>query len=147
MKIDYRRSLDGIDWQTLANVIRDAGLGQSNPEDLRRAYKNSALYVFAFADDKLIGAARAISDGVYHAELCDTVVTPILQSRGIGRTMVEMLLNDLRGIKVLLTASFGKEGFYHRLGFRKHKTALAYNYGVWWYVEEAVPEHHDANET
>ena len=32
MKIDYRRSLFGIDWQALADVIYDAGLGQANPE-------------------------------------------------------------------------------------------------------------------
>jgi predicted N-acetyltransferase YhbS len=64
------------------------------------------------------------------------VVTPTLQQRGIGRAMTTLLLNDLAGIKVLLTASFGKEEFYRKLGFRRHKTALACNYGPWWYEDE-----------
>jgi GNAT superfamily N-acetyltransferase len=133
--ITYQRSLDSINWAELADVFVRAGLGSPNPDDLQRAYINSALYVFAFLHDQLVGAARVISDGVYHAELCDTVVVPELQRQGIGRQMVELLLGDLNGIKVLLTASFGKEEFYHKLGFRRHKTALAYNYGEWWYAE------------
>jgi GNAT superfamily N-acetyltransferase len=135
LPITYRRRLDQIDWMALAAVFQRAGLGSPTPADLQRAYTNSALYVFAYAHDDLIGAARVISDGVYHAELCDTVVLPEMQRQGIGRQMVEILLHDLNGLKVLLTASFGKEEFYRKLGFRRHKTALAYNYGAWWYDE------------
>jgi GNAT superfamily N-acetyltransferase len=133
MNITYQRALEGIDWPALANVFRRAGLGNPIPVDLQRAYNNSALYVFAYVNNQLIGAARVISDGVYHAELCDTVIVPEMQRQGIGRQMVELLLHDLRGIKVLLTASFGIEDFYRILGFRRHKTAMAYNYGAWWY--------------
>jgi len=137
MSITYKRTFEGLDWTVLATVFSRASLGAPDPHDLGRAYHNSALYVFAYHHQELIGAARAISDGVYHAELCDTVVVPEWQGRGIGRHMVELLLDDLQGQKVLLTASFGKEGFYRKLGFRRHKTALACNYGPWWYEDSA----------
>lgn len=143
MTITYRRNLDGVDWDVLATIIQDAGLGQTPAANLQRAFCNSALYVFAFDDEQLIGAARMISDGVYHAQLCDMVVIPSKQRQGVGRTMLQLLLQDLNGLKVLLTASFGKEEFYRKLGFRKHKTALAYNYGPWWYeaeTDQAQPE-------
>ncbi|MBA3469740.1 MAG: GNAT family N-acetyltransferase [Herpetosiphonaceae bacterium] len=142
MSIRYQRTLAGIDWAELAAVVARAGLGTPDPLHEQRAYANSALYVFAFDQTTLIGAARAISDGIYHAQLCDMVVLPEWQGQGIGRAMATQILDDLGGIKVLLTASFGKEGFYRKLGFRRHKTTLARNYGAWWYADPAsdLPE-------
>jgi aralkylamine N-acetyltransferase len=133
MTLVYHRTVQGIDWAILATIIEDAGLGQADPLDLEKAYTNSEWVVFAFDSELLVGAARAISDGVYHSQICDMVVTPTHQRQGIGRRMTELLLGDLAGIKVLLTASFGKEDFYRRLGFRRHKTALECHYGPWWY--------------
>ena len=144
MTITYQRNLDGIDWSLLASIIHDAGLGQAQPNDLQRAFNNSNLYVFAFDNDLLVGAARMLSDGVYHAQLCEMVVTPARQRQGIGTTMLDILLQDLNGLKVLLTASFGKEDFYRKRGFRRHKTALAYNYGPWWYEDESTNAHVEA---
>lgn len=138
MTITYQRSLEGVNWSRLAVIIHEAGLGQAQADDLQRAFRNSDLYVFAFDGDLLIGAARMLSDGVYHAQLCEMVVMPTKQRQGVGSTMLEMLLHDLNGLKVLLTASFGKEAFYRKHGFRRHKTALAYNYGSWWYEDEAA---------
>ena len=140
MSITYQRTIEGIDWAQLAAVFAQAGLGTSDPLKEQRAYANSALTIFAHDQARLIGAARAISDGVYCAQICDTVVLPEWQGQGIGRHMVEQLLADLEGIKVLLTSSFGKEGFYRKLGFRRHKTALARNYRPWWYEEEAISD-------
>src|SRR5215212_2333501 len=87
MTITYQHRLENIDWSHLASIIHDAGLGQAQPNDLQRAFRNSALYVFAFDGDQLVGAARMISDGVYHAQLCEMVVTPAKQRQGIGSTM------------------------------------------------------------
>jgi predicted N-acetyltransferase YhbS len=146
MTIRYQRTLAGVDWDELARLFARAGLGNTDPRHEERAYTNSALSIFAFHNDQLIGAARAITDGVSHAMICDTAVAPEWQGRGIGRHMVQEILRDLSGIKVLLTASFGKEEFYRKLGFRRHKTALATNYGPWWYDEPpaAIPGQTDA---
>jgi ribosomal protein S18 acetylase RimI-like enzyme len=129
MTIRYTRSLDDVDWTVLASVFERASLGTPQVAMLEQSYRNSALHIFSYDSNELIGAARAISDGVYHAALCDTVVLPEYQGKGIGRHMVETLLHDMQGLKVILTASFGKEGFYKKLGFQRHKTALAYGYG------------------
>lgn len=135
MSITFTHDHSTLDWDALANLFLKAGLGQPAAADLRRAYQQSALTIFAYAEATLVGAARALSDGVYHAEICDTVVLPAFQRQGIGQSLVRALLEELTGQKVLLTAAFGKEGFYQELGFRRHKTALAYGYGPWWYVE------------
>jgi predicted N-acetyltransferase YhbS len=134
--VTYTHTLDGVAWQELADLIAAAGLGTALPDDMRRAYEYSALRVFAWDEGRLVGAARAISDGIYHAMLCDVLVLPAYQGQGIGRELVQRILAELGGIKLLTTAAFGKEGFYRRLGFRRHKTTLAINYGPWWYELE-----------
>jgi predicted N-acetyltransferase YhbS len=134
--ITYTHTLDGVAWQELADLVTAAGLGTSQPDDMRRAYEQSDLRVFAWDEGRLVGAARAISDGIYHAMLCDVMVLPAYQGRGIGRALVLRILAELGGIKLMTTAAFGKEEFYRRLGFRRHKTALAINYGPWWYEPE-----------
>jgi GNAT superfamily N-acetyltransferase len=134
--IPYTHTLGGVAWQELADLVAAAGLGTASPDDVRRAYEQSALCVLAWDEGRLVGAARAISDGIYHAMLCDVMVLPTHQGRGIGRELVQRILAELGGIKLLTTAAFGKEEFYHRLGFRRHKTALAINYGSWWYEPE-----------
>jgi predicted N-acetyltransferase YhbS len=134
--VTYIYTLDRVAWQELADLVAAAGFGTSSADDMRRAYEHSALRVFAWKEARLVGAARAISDGVYHAMLCDVMVLPAYQGQGIGRELVQRILAELGGIKLLTTAAFGKEGFYRRLGFRCHKTALAINYGPWWYEPE-----------
>ena len=81
-------TLDGVAWQELADLVAAAGLGTASPDDMRRAYEHSALRIFAWDEGRLVGAARATSDGIYHAMLCDVVVLPTHQGRGIGRELV-----------------------------------------------------------
>lgn len=134
--ITYTHTLDGVTWRELAGLVAAAGLGTPQPDDMRRAYEHTALRVFAWDEGRLVDAARAISDGVYHAMLCDVTVLPAYQRRGIGREVARRVLAELGGIKLLTTAAFGKEDFYRRLGFRRHKTALAISYGPWWYESQ-----------
>jgi hypothetical protein len=52
-----------IDWVALSDFYRRA-LGDKKPEDLKRAFANSMFKCFVFEDGVLIGAGRAVADGV-----------------------------------------------------------------------------------
>ncbi len=91
---------------------------------VQQALVNSFAYVTAWQieqDEKqLIGFARAMSDGVFHATLLDIVVHPDFQGRGLGKAMVTHLLQQLQqaAIKdITLFASPHLVDFYHQLGF------------------------------
>lgn len=90
-----------------------------------RCFRNSRVAVFAFDDGKLIGFGRAISDGERQAAIYDIAVLPAYQGRGIGRAVVEKLLEGIPGCNAILYADTSKEAFYERLGFRRMKTAMA----------------------
>jgi len=73
----------------------------------------------------LIGAGRAITDGVRYSVIFDVVLLPEYQGRGIGKQIMSFLTDRSKAMAVLLHAVPGREGFYAKLGYRKMKTAMA----------------------
>jgi tetratricopeptide (TPR) repeat protein/N-acetylglutamate synthase-like GNAT family acetyltransferase len=69
---------------------------------------------------QLIGFGRAVADGVFQATLLDILVHPHFQQRGIGKAIVQTLLNHLHNSEIkdiTLFASPHIVDFYHQLGF------------------------------
>ena len=114
-----------VNFRELGELYRIT-LGEKNPDDLRVAFTNSRFKVFAFDGTRLVGAGRAIADGVDCAYLCDVAIHPDYQGRGLGRELMTQLRRLTEGHrKVLLYAAAGKEGFYRRLGFSPLPNAMA----------------------
>jgi ribosomal protein S18 acetylase RimI-like enzyme len=115
-----------IDWVELSNLYRIAPLGEKKPDDLKRAFSNSMYKCFVTDHGALVGAGRALADGVDCAYLCDIAVHPEFQGRGLGMAIIEKLKHLAAGHrKIILYANPGKEGFYRRLGFLPMRTAMA----------------------
>jgi ribosomal protein S18 acetylase RimI-like enzyme len=126
MALVWTDSIDGIDWDELAELYLIAPLARKDPADLRKAFSNSMFTRFAFEDGKLVAAGRVLADGVDVAYLCDVALLPTYQGRGLGTAIVADLLALARGHKKIFLYSVpGKEGFYARLGFRRMTTAMA----------------------
>jgi GNAT superfamily N-acetyltransferase len=126
MPLVWTDSLDRIDWKELSELIRAAPLGDKAPDRLRTTFTNSMFRCFVFDEGVLVGAGRALADGIDCAYLCDVVILPSHQGRGLGREIIARLLDMARGHKkIILYAVPGKEGFYARLGFRRMRTAMA----------------------
>jgi GNAT superfamily N-acetyltransferase len=114
-----------VNFRELGELYRIT-LGEKNPDDLRVAFTNSRFKVFAFDGTRLVGAGRAIADGVDCAYLCDVAIHPDYQGQGLGRELMTQLRRLTEGHrKVLLYAAAGKEGFYRRLGFSPLPNAMA----------------------
>jgi ribosomal protein S18 acetylase RimI-like enzyme len=81
---------------------------------------------FVLNDGTLVGAGRAVADGIDCAYLCDIVVHPAFQGQGLGKALVLKLKELSAGhAKIILYANPGKEDFYRKLGFRRMLTAMA----------------------
>jgi hypothetical protein len=115
-----------VDWIELSNLYRIAPLGDKKPGELKLAFSNSMYKCFVFDDGHLIGAGRAMADGVDCSYLCDVAVHPDFQGQGLGKAIVGKLIELSAGHrKIILYANPGKEGFYKKLGFRRMRTAMA----------------------
>ncbi|HXF01622.1 MAG TPA: GNAT family N-acetyltransferase, partial [Arthrobacter sp.] len=92
----------------------------SSPETMSTALSGSAAIAVARAGTELIGLARVISDGASICYLQDVLVHPDFQRRGIGRRLVESVLQPFSHVrqKVLLTDDeAGQKAFYESLGY------------------------------
>lgn len=70
------------------------------------------------ADGRLVGFARALTDGHYRAFIEDVVVDEAHRGQGIGRGLVETLLAELTTIEeIILACSDENISFYERFGF------------------------------
>lgn len=123
LKITY--STENINWQMVSFILTKAGLSSSEPEICKRAFQGSQVTIFAFDDENMIGTARAISDGVKQAAIYDVAILPEYQGKGIGKIMMENIMDKLPGCNFILYANVGKEAFYEKLGFRRLKTGMA----------------------
>ena len=126
MSLHWTSSTSSLDWEALAALYREAGLSAKTAAGLQLAFDNSRHVHLLYDDGQLIGAGRALGDGIYIAYVCDIALLPAYQGRGLGQEIVRRLLDDLRGHqKVILYAVPGKEVFYEQFGFRKMRTAMA----------------------
>ena len=125
MSIQFTEDLQTIDWGRLSTVFQRAPLGDREPDKLRQVFQNSQIRCFVWDGPELIGAGRAITDGVRYTVVFDVVLLPEYQGRGIGRQIMNFLMERSKETAVLLHAVPGRETFYAKLGFRKMKTAMA----------------------
>jgi N-acetylglutamate synthase-like GNAT family acetyltransferase len=87
---------------------------------IKQMLANSNVIITLWNKNNIVGFGRATTDQVYRAVLWDIVVSKDLQRVGLGKVIVEELLNDKKinsAEKVYLMTTDGKD-FYKQLGFK-----------------------------
>lgn len=87
--------------------------------DMATAIAHSCPVVTAWDGARLIGFARATSDGVYRATLWDVVIDPDYQGGGLGRKLVQTVLSHshISRVERVYLMTTHEQGFYQRIGF------------------------------
>lgn len=126
MNLQWKHSLEGVDWNELSALYRAAPLGDKKPDHLKKVFSNSLYVTFVYDGSRLVGAGRALADGGDCSYICDIAFLPEYQGAGLGKKMVGELVERSRGHKkIILYAVPGREPFYRKFGFLRMKTAMA----------------------
>ena len=131
MAVTYDDRLDGVDWVWLkADLSADRFDNGRTAEALYRSFANSQHVALARDDNRVIGTARLLSDGVCNAYLVDVWTHSAYRRRGIGSTMVRQLQSRVPGQHIgLQTDDAG--AFYSSLGFAPQPEFFAVVVGRW----------------
>ena len=89
-------------------------------EKYKQKLGNSYFCVSCFDNNKLIGYADVVSDGVDDAYIRDLIVHPDYQQRGIGKKLLAMITDRIRsdGIKMVhVIFEPSLEKFYRKANF------------------------------
>ena len=78
---------------------------------------NSAIVISAWAEDKLIGCVRVLSDRIFRSIIYDLAVMPEFQNQGIGKELVRRC-REYFPDSAWLGATKTAAGFYEKIGFQ-----------------------------
>ena len=132
--IEHAPSAPGLRFLGLGpNLIPRRGLGKlrelfnkntfwakgRKDSELKRMLIGSTVVISAWRGSRMVGFGRATSDGIYRAVLWDVVVPSDLQGLGIGRKVIEALLNStsLKDVERIYLMTTNCQDFYQLLGF------------------------------
>ena len=127
MRLGFLVTMDRIDYDRLNELLTQAFGGRERDAVVtREAFENSPYVEFAFDGCKLIGCARAESDGISQGLILNVAIDPGYQGLHIGQEIVDRLAAQMKGQNLFLNTHPGGVGFYNRKGFRRNKTAMLY---------------------
>jgi GNAT superfamily N-acetyltransferase len=93
---------------------------KASEDELQRALNSSWETISAYEGDQLVGFGRVVSDGVLYGMIYDLITIPSHQKRGIGSTILAMLITQCRNANlrsIQLFSAIGKTAFYEQRGF------------------------------
>ena len=129
--ITYATTTANIDWEQLtADLQADDFDNGRTPDELRRSFENSAVVAFARDGERVIGKARALSDGVCNAYVVDVWTHSDYRRRGIATRLMRLLAEGLDGQHIYLFTD-DAEAFYHQLGYRRQGVGMGLVVGRW----------------
>lgn len=101
-------------------MLRESYWSPGIPREIvARACANSLCAIARNDAGKLLGFARLVTDKATFAWLCDVVVLPGKQGRGLGRALVRTFREhpELQGLRRWLLGTMDAHGVYAPLGF------------------------------
>lgn len=108
-----------IDFQATSDLLKASYWGRQRTDDVnRRAFAHSVCAV-ALIDGRQVGFARAAGDRAVFARLSDVIVWPDHRGKGIGKALVQALLDhpDLASVSIWMLNTSDADGLYARFGF------------------------------
>ena len=108
------------DLDAIHAVLRETYWSPGIPRDVvARACANSMCAIARDDGGKLIGFARLVTDKATFAWVCDVIVLPGKQGRGVGRALVQYFQQhpELQGLRRWLLGTKDAHGVYAPLGF------------------------------
>lgn len=117
-----RRTPEGLNLDHLNSVFVAVGFPRRDTGKIEVALRHTdaMLWVEYEKTRRPVAFARATGDGVFNAIIWDVVVDPTFQSLGLGKAVMERLIEDLRRKGICNIALYSEPrvlGFYRPLGF------------------------------
>lgn len=120
-RLTLREGLDGLTPSRILTLYRRAPLYRriSDPKKVQQMFEASSFVLSAWEGGHLVGVARVMTDGVLFSYLCDLAVEPDVQGLGIGRALIDGVLERCKGTELVLRDSDLSARFYEKLGFAR----------------------------
>jgi len=117
-----------VDYNRLVALFSEVGWNDKT-EDMSRLQamvENSQIVVTAWDEEKMIGFARCTTDYVFNGQINNVVVDSSYRRKGIGKVLINKILDSSKQVTYMLRGSIRNEEFYRSLGFEDGPISLVY---------------------
>lgn len=123
--LEIREGLEGLTPARIVTLYRRAPLHRpvTSLKAVWTMFEQASLVLTAWHDGHLAGIARVLTDGVLYSYLCDLAVEPDVQRHGVGRALIDEVLERCKGTELVLRDSDISASYYAHLGFKKVENA------------------------
>lgn len=123
--LEIKEGLDGLNPSRIETLYRRAPLLRpvGDLDRIWKMFENASLVVTAWHNGHLAGIARVLTDGVLYSYLCDLAVEPDVQRLGVGKALINAILERCKGTELVLRDSDISSGYYEYLGFKRVENA------------------------
>src|ERR1051326_6647155 len=131
MPIRYQIGCEGMSGEDLKRVlVEDNWDNGRTPTQYEESIQNSFLTVLAFDGERLVGMARALSDGVCNTYVVDVWTHTSYRKQGIARGVLEIIEEQVPGQHIALFTDEAPE-FYERCGYKRRGVTFEKVVGTW----------------
>ncbi len=123
--LEIRKGLEGLTPARILTLYRRAPLLRpaSDPASIWKMFEQSSLVLTAWHEQRLVGIARVLSDGVVFSYFCDLAVEPDVQGLGIGKALINRVFEECAGTELLVREAGVASSYYSQLGFKRVSNA------------------------
>ncbi|WP_278335930.1 GNAT family N-acetyltransferase [Desnuesiella massiliensis] len=117
-----------VDYHRLVTLFNQVGW-KDKTEDMSRLQamvENSQIVVTDWDEKIMVGFARCTTDYVFNGQVNNVVVDVNYRGRGIGKALVNSILESNKQVTFILRGDIENEGFYKALGFEDSPLSLVY---------------------
>lgn len=124
-ELTIRIGLEGLTPARIATLYRRAPLLRpvDDASKVWQMFEQSSFVLAAWDKQQLVGIARVLSDGVLYSYLCDLAVEPDVQGKGVGKALINAVVEQCKGTELVLRDSDISSTYYAHLGFERVENA------------------------
>ena len=115
------------DIDQLNELFKQAGWhDKTDKERLKSMIDNSTIIVTAWDSNKMTGFARCLTDFSFNGQINNVVVDNNYRGSGIGKQLIEEILNSSEHVTYILRGDPDNAKFYYSIGFENEEMVLVY---------------------
>lgn len=117
-----------VDYDKLKTLFNDVGWNDKTDDTnrLKAMVENSQIVVTAWDEEIMVGFARCTTDYVFNGQINNVVVDSKYRRKGIGKVLINKILDSSKQVTYILRGSISNEEFYRGLGFEDGPISLVY---------------------
>lgn len=125
MTVLFHENPGNVRWgQLRQDLTNDEFHNGRTTHQLQLSFENSQLQAYANDQERCIGTARALSDGVGNAYIIDVWTQSSYRKQGIATEMMEMMMSKCPGQHIYLQTDDAIQ-FYRDLGFNDQPLGMS----------------------